>query len=44
MDEERFVVTARNSAGKRQSKKINETAQGLWVGNQKVGSQVVNKV
>ena len=38
MDEERFVAAARNVAGEKANKKMNETPQGTWLGGARKGS------
>ena len=60
VDEERFVIAARISMGRKDSRNMNEppqstwvggtqkgiiwfATQGLWLGDRKVGSQVVGK-
>ena len=38
MDEEKFVAAARNSAGGRVSRKINEKTKGSWLGGGRTDS------
>ena len=38
MDEERFVAAARNSIGEKGSRKRNETPQGTWLSEARIGS------
>ena len=38
VDEERLEAAARNSTGKRVSKRTSETAQGTWLGGAQKGS------